>query len=90
MWHNKKSYMIAIAYDTNLFAHIDHIHSRALVANQLNTNLNIISEGVTGGISYLILIKVIHNVIHTVYKRVCNFFLLVSFLACGTKIVFNV
>ena len=44
MWYDIKSNMIASADDTTLFAHIDRVHSRALVLNQLNTDLNIISE----------------------------------------------
>ena len=38
MWHNIKSNMIAYTDDTTLLAHIDHAHSRALVANQLNAD----------------------------------------------------
>ena len=44
MWHNINSNMIAYVDDTTLFAHIDHAHSRALVANQLNTDLSLISD----------------------------------------------
>ena len=44
MWHDIKSDMIGYAYDTTLFAHIYHVHSRGLVANQLNTDLNLISD----------------------------------------------
>ena len=36
--------MMAYADDTTLIAHINHAHSRALVANQLNTDLNITSD----------------------------------------------
>ena len=44
MWHNTKSNMISYADDITLFTNIDYTHSRALVANQLNTGLNIISD----------------------------------------------
>ena len=44
MWHDINSKMIAYADDTTLFARIDHAHSRALVADQLNTDLCTISD----------------------------------------------
>lgn len=44
MWHNKKSNVIVYMDDTTLFAHIDHLNSRALFANQVNTDLGTISD----------------------------------------------
>ena len=44
IWHIIKSDMIAYADDNVLFAHIDHVHSRALAANKLNTDLNLVSD----------------------------------------------
>ena len=44
MWHNINSNMITYADDTTLFAHIDHAHSRALVVNQLNTDIGTITD----------------------------------------------
>ena len=44
MWHSVKSNMIAYTAETTLLVQINHVHSRALVANQLNTELNLISD----------------------------------------------
>ena len=44
MWHDIESSMITYADDTTLFAHIDHAHSRALDANQLNADLGTITD----------------------------------------------
>ena len=44
MRHNIESNIIAYVDDTTLFAYVDHVHSGAQVANQLNTHLSIISD----------------------------------------------
>ena len=44
MWHNIKLNMTDYADDTTLFAHINHVHSPALVMNQLNMHLDVISN----------------------------------------------
>ena len=44
MRHIMKYDMIAYADDTTLLTHIDHVHSRTLVANQLKTGLSLISD----------------------------------------------